>query len=90
MTKDDLTAVDPMIVKKVGYLKEFVNSDGWKLIKEEIRKQIYDHTVAFGSKVEMSIHEIDYRRGALLTLNGFLSYPDNLLESLENQLPLNE
>ena len=90
MTKDDLGAVDPMIVKKVGYLKEFVNSDGWKLIKEEIRKQIYDHTVAFGSKAKMSIHEIDYRRGALLTLNGFLSYPDNLLESLENQLPLNE
>lgn len=39
MTKDDLTAVDPMIVKKVGYLKEFVNSDGWKLIKEEIRNK---------------------------------------------------
>lgn len=44
MTKDDLTAVDPMIVKKVGYLKEFVNSDGWKLIKEEIQKQIYDRS----------------------------------------------
>ena len=88
--KEDLSVIDPMVVKKVGYLKEFVDSEGWRLIKDEIQKQIYEHTIAFASKTEMSIHEIDYRRGALLTLNGFLTYPDKLLESLENQLPLNE
>lgn len=81
---------NPLIVKKCKYLKEFIDSDGWKIIQEEIRNQIYESTIAFGSKTEMSTQEVDYRRGALLTLNGFLNYPNRLLESLEAQLPLDQ
>lgn len=85
-----LEKLNPLVLKKCRCLKDFIYSEGWKIIQEEIRKQIYESTIAFGSKTEMSTQEVDYRRGALLTLNGFLNYPNRLLESLEAQLPLDQ
>lgn len=79
---------EPELIKKCKYLQEFIDSDGWKIIKEEINKQIYENTVAFSSKTEMSSHEVDYRRGGLLMLSSFLTFPGRLLNNYKAQLPL--
>ena len=78
---------DSEILRRINLIKEFKETDGWKLMQKQMEAEsdvINRRFMGLGIDKEV----LDYYRGALFTVDKLLNMPESMLKMLEDTLKL--
>jgi hypothetical protein len=71
-------------------LKKLFASRGWAILSETMHTEILQAALAIANSANMSLDEINFRRGAIWAANQLLNLPDALIQRLEGSIAIEE
>jgi hypothetical protein len=82
-------APDALALKaRVKHLRALLDSRGWAILHEVMQEEVVSAAMAIASSANMSIDEINFRRGSIWAAKQLDSLPQTLLARAESDLAL--
>jgi len=63
-------------------------TEGWQLLQSIMEEEIVSSAMAIADKVEMSVDEINFRRGTIWAAKQMLNLPQRVRIQMENEVAL--
>ena len=63
-------------------------TEGWQLLQSIMEEEIVSSAMAIADKVEMSVDEINFRRGTIWAAKQMLNLPQRVRIKMENEVAL--
>ena len=76
--------------EKLRKLKELENSSGWNVLVEIMKDEIVQSAMQIAESPNMSLDEINYRRGSIFAAKRLLELPSRLAVHLENEIVMDD
>jgi hypothetical protein len=73
---------------KAKSLDALVKSQGWRVIREVMEREVVDAAMAIAEQPTMSLDEINFRRGSIWAAKSLLDLPEKLQMQLTAELAL--
>jgi hypothetical protein len=74
--------------QKVKHLNALLGSRGWAILEEIMRAEVVDAAMAIANTANMTLDEINFRRGSIWAAKQLLSLPKTVLARAEGDLAL--
>jgi hypothetical protein len=71
-------------------LKKMFESRGWAILAETMNNEVLTAALAIANSAEMSVKEIDFRRGSIWAAHQLIRLPAVLLSRLEGDIVMAE
>lgn len=69
-------------------LVDFVQSPSWSLLRETMQSEVVAAAMAIADNPQMSLDEINFRRGSIWAAKQLLALPERLIARLQAQIAL--
>ena len=76
--------------EKLRKLKELENSSGWNVLVDIMKDEIVQSAMQIAESPNMSLDEINYRRGSICAAKRLLELPQRLAVHLENEIVMDD
>ena len=76
--------------EKLRKLKELENSSGWNVLVDIMKDEIVQSAMQIAESPNMSLDEINYRRGSIFAAKRLLELPQRLAVHLENEIVMDD
>ena len=76
--------------EKLRKLKELENSSGWNVLVDIMKDEIVQSAMQIAESPNMSLDEINYRRGSIFAAKRRLELPQRLAVHLENEIVMDD
>lgn len=71
-------------------LDKLLKTQGWRIIKEVMEQEVVDAAMAIAEQPNMTLDEINFRRGSIWAAKSLLDLPEKLKMQLEAELALHK
>lgn len=78
---------------KLKAVNDLTNSKGWAVVKEVMEQEVLQAAMAIAQSPQMSLDEINFRRGSIWAATQMLELPERLkmkLEAEDRLLPMDD